>query len=958
MLEQVKIFKMSLSADAIPFFSCTDQKILHERDVFLYKAQSNLSHFDFRLLCDIFSEWECSPLMSNCLKIWKSYSTNDTSSVTNSFHILSFNVRGFNLRYQEVVLLSNSFKFDILILLETDSFDLQHCHQAFSKYKIFFQTGENPNGGVIILVRNDLKTNRVRCDLPNICIVDILEDEPLRIAGIYATDSKSWNWEDLTPFVTSKCALFGDFNVDLEKDKTKADFLMMWADSQFLTPFIPCQPTSMRSERIIDYVFTSGFSISIQTYKGGTASDHKPILSIVPVKSKEISFARNIHWNVFSTFCDYVFPFWEKRWHLSDLNNIYNDYISFISFLTSRCTVLFLLDKYRIALPQELRAYMSHTRALSFRQKRTGNIELKSIVIARRKCAKKELKRFLSDQLASSLATRNTSSRASVSFWSRIKKFMKSTSSSLHGFILNNGEIIKNPEEMCETAADYYEDFFKEPENIYRPHPYTDAPEVEWENYNEEIPPASVDEILDIVCSRKKKKSCDAHGLSNFMFNSLPPSYWSLLVNIFNLSFSQAIFPVQWKDTRILLLAKKESICNPSFTRPISLLDVFLKINEKLFLTRFSDVVKRRGILPDTQSGFRAEFRLQTRVLLFFEQVASLMANSSPVATIFVDSKAAFDQLWFEGCLGKLKRMGLPRAYLRWINTWLQGRRAYIEIAGKKSRWFNILKGGPQGSIFSATLFITYHADMGDFLGVCLSHFFADDLAAVVAGSIGMKYTAQCLDLEKKLQLFFENLEYYSTLTAQPINYAKTEGVWSARAIGPPKFDISTGDNKIQWTSEFKYLGYWVTPKLGFGTLINKSILKIRQRVGILNSIRITGCSSPSLRKALFLAYVLPLFTWLFPLFPLFTKKQQQDLNHFYYTCLKRVLFCLHWSDNFFAFASIEISLEDRCLKYWDKYFVALADTTDGELIFEEANLNALREGWLRKEYSIKGVFK
>jgi hypothetical protein len=69
MLEQVKIFKMSLSADAIPFFSCTDQKILHERDVFLYKAQSNLSHFDFRLLCDIFSEWECSPLMSNCFKI-------------------------------------------------------------------------------------------------------------------------------------------------------------------------------------------------------------------------------------------------------------------------------------------------------------------------------------------------------------------------------------------------------------------------------------------------------------------------------------------------------------------------------------------------------------------------------------------------------------------------------------------------------------------------------------------------------------------------------------------------------------------------------------------------------------------------------------------------------------------------------------------------------------------------
>jgi hypothetical protein len=102
---------------------------------------------------------------------------------------------------------------------------------------------------------------------------------------------------------------------------------------------------------------------------------------------------------------------------------------------------------------------------------------------------------------------------------------MRSTSSSLHGFILPNDEVIKNSEKMCEIAADYYENFFKETENIYRPHPYTDAPDIEWENYDEKIPPASVEEVLDIVCSRQKKKSCDAHGLSNYMFNSLPTSY-------------------------------------------------------------------------------------------------------------------------------------------------------------------------------------------------------------------------------------------------------------------------------------------------------------------------------------------------------------------------------------------------------------------------------------------------
>ena len=106
---------MTLSADAMPFFSCINQETLLKRNAFLCQEQLNLSHFDFLLFRDIVSEWESSPLLSHCLKIWKSYSTNDTSHVVNSFHILTFNVRGFNWRYQEVLSLSTSFKFDILI---------------------------------------------------------------------------------------------------------------------------------------------------------------------------------------------------------------------------------------------------------------------------------------------------------------------------------------------------------------------------------------------------------------------------------------------------------------------------------------------------------------------------------------------------------------------------------------------------------------------------------------------------------------------------------------------------------------------------------------------------------------------------------------------------------------------------------------------------------------------------
>ncbi|CAF2036101.1 unnamed protein product [Rotaria magnacalcarata] len=206
--------------------------------------------------------------------------------------------------------------------------------------------------------------------------------------------------------------------------------------------------------------------------------------------------------------------------------------------------------------------------------------------------------------------------------------------------------------------------------------------------------------------------------------------------------------------------------------------------------------------------------------------------------------------------------MGIPKSFLNWIEAWLVNRRAYIEIKGEKSRWFPIDRGGPQGSIFTPTLFITYHSDLTGFLNICSSFLFADDLAAVLGGRIGDKFTSQCINLEKRLKRFLDDLEFYSILTVQPINLTKTEALWSARAIGPPKFDI------------------------------------------------------------------------------------------------RRIFHCLHWSDSFFAYVFDEVSLDDRCCNYWERYLAALSDSVDGELLIEQANLNQWRKAWLQKELSIKGLYR
>ena len=190
------------------------------RENFLCNARLHLSHFDYSLLYEVLSEWETSPILSSLFRKWEIRKAPDSSPTDNALSFLSFNVRGLDLRLQEVILLAIAIHFDIMILLETGSFDMSLCRATFPDYKIFAQNGENPHGGCLILARNNLKSSNIACDVPNVCAIDIYEsgDEsiPFRIVGVYASDCRSWSWEALSPLITAKCALFGDFNVDLQ----------------------------------------------------------------------------------------------------------------------------------------------------------------------------------------------------------------------------------------------------------------------------------------------------------------------------------------------------------------------------------------------------------------------------------------------------------------------------------------------------------------------------------------------------------------------------------------------------------------------------------------------------------------------------------------------------------------------------------------------------------------------
>lgn len=926
---------------------------------FLNTARSILAPTDFSMLTQIISEWQDAASVADLLSKWKSRQGSATLQQQSTLHILCFNVRGLDRRWGEVCLLTNTHNSDIILLGEVGHIDLTVLEAAFANYQIFYQAGENAHGGVLVMIRNGIPVSRIVCPLPNVCVLDLLLDQTTRIVTLYAPASKTWDWPDLSPLISGNCFIIGDFNVDLETDGEKASNLLNWMDSCSLGPVLPDSNTSLRSRRTIDYAVATGVDLVLQTSQSDTTSDHKPLLGVLGVEGAYLKSGCRAAWSVFSLVLSYTADHWDKMWKELPYNTVYEHYISFLVQLVDRCKSYFPAKKARPSVPHELMKLLAQSRALSFKARRTGDIRLREKAHLLRTQARYELKRFQQDQLAKSLQERHTPGDNGAMFWSTVKRKFRDNTSSLRGFLQADGKTVKDPQEMANEAADYYEKLFTAP-NVVRPHPYVDAPGCEWENGMKSIPKVTYPEVLYALKSRKKKQSQDIHGLSPFLLDKIPKNHWHYFVDLFNHSFDTSFIPQKFKEVRMVLLAKKNAICTPDQTRPISLLDSFHKVQEKLFANRFSQVLKERGILPDNQSGFRQGHRLQTRVLLLVEQISSYMANSAPVATVFVDFKSAFDQLWFEGCLGKLGKMGIPRAYVDWIRAWLTGRRAVIEVQGKRSRWFPIERGGPQGSCFTPTLFITYHSDMADFIPGAMSFFFADDLAAVIAGQMGIRFTEQCIDLERRIQCFLKQLEAYSILAVQPINYTKTEAMFSARAIcyPNPMPRLQCGEHRIEWVQSFKYLGYWLTTKLGWGNMIGKTRIKTRQRTAVINAVRINGASSRQLRRVLFSTFVSPHFTWLFGLYPLFTCIQRSDLNHLYLTLLKRILRCTYWEDMLFSMLYQERNLDDLCFKYWEKYLSKLAITKDGYLLTEQLETNAHRRAWTEGELRIRGIFR
>ena len=240
--------------------------------------------------------------------------------------------------------------------------------------------------------------------------------------------------------------------------------------------------------------------------------------------------------------------------------------------------------------------------------------------------------------------------------------------------------------------------------------------------------PITDEKILNIIRSLNPNKAHGWDGISVRMIKLSDAALVIPLKIIFENCLRCGLFPKIWKYANVVPVHKKNEKNLKGNYRPISLLPIFGKILEKLMYDSLYSHLVSCNLLNPNQSGFRPGDSTINQLISITHTIFEAFDCNPPldVRSVYLDISKAFDRVWHDGLIYKLKRCGVSGELLPLIQSFLKDRKQRTVLNGQNSNWGDISAGVPQGSILGPLFFLVYINDLAAEVK-CKVKLFADD---------------------------------------------------------------------------------------------------------------------------------------------------------------------------------------------------------------------------------------
>jgi hypothetical protein len=210
------------------------------------------------------------------------------------------------------------------------------------------------------------------------------------------------------------------------------------------------------------------------------------------------------------------------------------------------------------------------------------------------------------------------------------------------------------------------------------------------------IPPFSTTEVIEEInkCNYHKAPGFDL--ITGQILKELPRKAIEFLTTIYNSMLRLTYFTVTWKFAQIIMIHKPDKPPHRVTSyRPISPLPLLSKLLERILLKRNQVDADTIETIPPHQFGFRVHHSTTQKYHRIINEILKSLEEKKLCMTAFLDIQQAFDRVWHDGLLYKLKAT-LPTHYYLLLKSYLTGRYSQIKFNTATSANFPIHSGVTQ----------------------------------------------------------------------------------------------------------------------------------------------------------------------------------------------------------------------------------------------------------------------
>ena len=343
--------------------------------------------------------------------------------------------------------------------------------------------------------------------------------------------------------------------------------------------------------------------------------------------------------------------------------------------------------------------------------------------------------------------------------------------------------------------------------------------------------PFEAQELFNAIRQCKLNSSSGDDSISYIMFKHMSRTSLQTILALFNDIWRSGSVPSSWKHSIIIPILKpgKEPSLTSSY-RPISLTSALCKLNERIIANRLSWYMEKNRIFNTDQSGFRTRRSTIDHILRLQHDINRFIQHREYTVGVFLDFTKAFDMLWKEGLLIKLRHLKISGNLYNWIESFLSDRTIQVRIGESLSNKLILENGTPQGSVLSPLIFLLMINDIPDMTRGASKAVFADDCAIWKSGG---RLENLISDLQKNL----DKIQTWCNTWGFMLSQEKSVAIIFSRREDQPTDQFRIDGRPLKWQQQVKFLGMVFDERLTWRAHIDFVIDKCKKRLNLMRCI-------------------------------------------------------------------------------------------------------------------------